>query len=84
MDIRMPRLDGITATKEIKDKLPNTRVLMVTSDENQEDFLAALAAGADGYALKDIQAKELLLAIQTVNTGATWLDPRIARVSQRL
>lgn len=83
MDIRMPRMDGIAATKEIKHKLPNTRVLILTSNDSEEDMLAALAAGADGYGLKDIQVQELLLAIQTVNTGATWLDPQIARAHHR-
>ncbi len=84
MDIRMPRMDGIAATKEIKDKLPNTRVLILTSNDNREDMLAALAAGADGYGLKDTQTKELLLAIRTVNSGAPWLDPQIARIHRRL
>jgi DNA-binding NarL/FixJ family response regulator len=79
MDIRMPRMDGIAATKEIKEKLQNTRVLILTSNDNQEDMFAALAAGADGYCLKDAENKELLLAIQTVHTGATWLDPEIAQ-----
>ena len=79
MDIRMPKMDGIAATKEIKEKLPKTRVLIFTSNDNQEDMFAALAAGADGYCLKDTQSKELLLAIQTVNTGATWLDAQIAQ-----
>jgi DNA-binding NarL/FixJ family response regulator len=80
MDIRMPRMDGIAATKEIKDRLPNTRVLILTSIDNQKDMFAALAAGADGFGLKDILTTELLLAIETVNTGAIWLDPQIARV----
>jgi DNA-binding NarL/FixJ family response regulator len=83
MDIRMPKKDGIESTKEIKDKLPNTRVLMFTSNDSKEDIFAALAAGADGYCLKDTNAKELILAIQTVHAGATWLDPQIAQLVLR-
>ncbi len=85
MDIRMPQMDGIEATKQIKDniQLQNTRVLILTSNDNQEDLFAALAAGADGYCLKDTPVKELILAIQAVHSGATWLDPLIARLVLR-
>ncbi len=80
MDLRMPRMDGIAATAEIKSIRPETRVLIITSNDNQEDMFAALSAGADGYCSKDIQRQQLILAIQTVHSGATWLDPQIARL----
>jgi DNA-binding NarL/FixJ family response regulator len=78
MDIRMPVMDGIEATREIKSKLPNTRVLMLTSNDNQEDMFAALAAGADGYCLKNTPGNLLIMAIETIYSGSTWLDPKIA------
>jgi two-component system NarL family response regulator len=78
MDIRMPKMDGIAATKEIKSKLQNTRVLMFTSNDNQEDMFAALAAGADGYCLKDTPGTQVMAAIQAVHSGATYLDSKIA------
>jgi DNA-binding NarL/FixJ family response regulator len=82
MDIRMPRTDGIEATKQIKSDLhlKDTRVLIFTSNDNQNDLFAALGAGADGYCVKDTPAEQLILAIQTVHSGATWLDPQIARL----
>jgi DNA-binding NarL/FixJ family response regulator len=85
MDIRMPRMNGIVATRQIKDnlQLQNTRVLMFTSNESEADLFASLAAGANGYCLKDTAAKELVLAIQTVHSGAAWLDPQIARLVLR-
>jgi DNA-binding NarL/FixJ family response regulator len=79
MDLRMPKMDGIEATKAIKDKLKNIRVLMLTSNDSQEDILAALTAGADGYLLKDSSGKQLLSATEAVHAGATWLDPKVAR-----
>lgn len=80
MDIRMPTMNGIAATKQIKEKLCNTRVLMLTSSDNQEDTFASLAAGADGYCVKNTSAKQLIRAVQAIHSGATWLDPHIARL----
>jgi DNA-binding NarL/FixJ family response regulator len=80
MDIRMPKMDGIEATRQLKAKLKQIYVLIITSNDNREDMFAALAAGADGYCVKDIASKQLILAIQAVYSGAAWLDPQIARV----
>lgn len=80
MDIIMPNMDGIEATKKIKERLKDTRVLILTSDDNHKDLFASLAAGADGYCLKDTSTEELIRAIQTVHSGAAWLDPQIARL----
>jgi two-component system, NarL family, response regulator LiaR len=83
MDIRMPLMDGIAATREIKINYPNTRVLILTSNDNQQDVFAALAAGADGYCLKNTQSRELAMAIQAVHSGAGWLDAQIAQLVLR-
>lgn len=78
MDIGLPVMDGIEATRLIKGALP-TKVIMITSHENDEDIFAGLSAGADGYCLKGISGKQLAVAIQAVMDGAVWLDPRIAK-----
>jgi DNA-binding NarL/FixJ family response regulator len=83
MDIRMPKMDGIEATMKIKERLKGIRVLILTSNEKQIDLFASLAAGADGYCLKDTPIDELVRAIQTVHSGAAWLDPQIARLVLR-
>jgi DNA-binding NarL/FixJ family response regulator len=79
MDIGLPNISGIDAAREIKSKLPQTRVIMLTSHERDEDVLAALAAGADGYCLKTIEMDQLATAINSVQSGAVWLDPAVAR-----
>ncbi len=79
MDIGLPVCDGIEATRQIKKGVPETRTLMFTSHDQDTDIFASLAAGADGYCLKDISAYNLEIAIKTVATGGAWLDPGIAR-----
>ncbi|HEY9712052.1 MAG TPA: protein kinase, partial [Chroococcales cyanobacterium] len=78
MDIDLPGVDGIAATKEIKQILPKTGIIMFTSDSSDESIFAALSAGADGYCLKNISADRLSTAINSVMQGAAWLDPGIA------
>ncbi len=80
MDIRMPRLDGIQATKQLKASLPEVKILILTSNDNKEDIIAALSAGADGYCMKDVPGGQLILAIETVYSGCAWIDPQIARL----
>jgi DNA-binding NarL/FixJ family response regulator len=78
MDIGLPNIDGIEATGLIKKASPATRVIMLTSHDNDRDIFAALGAGADGYCLKETPTNQLVLAIKTVADGAAWLDPAIA------
>lgn len=78
MDIALPGLDGISATKQIKAMLPNTKIVMMTSHEKEDDVFASFAAGADGYCLKGASIAQLELAIKSIASGATWLDPVIA------
>lgn len=80
MDIGLPEMDGIEATQIVKEKLPNTAVIMLTSKDNEQDVLAALAAGADAYCMKGVPPGTLAQVIQTVREGAAWLDPGIARI----
>ena len=79
MDIGLPGCDGIEATRQIKQSMPALRALMFTSHDQDTDIFASLAAGADGYCLKDISAGNLEIAIKTVAGGGAWLDPGIAR-----
>ncbi len=79
MDVGMPVIDGIEATKQIKELAPDTSVLILTSHDHDDDVFAALAAGANGYCLKDASKETLASAIRVVSHGASWLDPAIAK-----
>ena len=78
MDIGLPKIDGIRASKEIKQALPNCHIIMFTASADQEHIYEALEAGADGYCLKTVAGEHLYAAIKAVTAGATWLDPGIA------
>lgn len=80
MDIGLPVIDGIAATKLIKEAGLNSKILMFTSRDSEDDVFAALASGADGYVMKGINPEQLQNAIKAVNEGTAWLDPAIARL----
>jgi DNA-binding NarL/FixJ family response regulator len=80
MDIGLPDMDGIEATQRLKAQYPHLRIMMLTSKDQENDVMAALAAGADAYCLKGIAPEALANAIRTVAEGAAWLDPSIARM----
>jgi DNA-binding NarL/FixJ family response regulator len=80
MDIGMPVMDGIAATRQIKEQFPNVKILMLTSHKDEEEVYAALAAGADAYCMKDIKIDRLLQVIDMVMEGALWMDPAVARL----
>ena len=81
MDIGLPKIDGITATKKIKEELKlDCSVLMFTSRDNKEDIFASFKAGADGYIMKGTSAQNLINAINTVYDHSAWIDSNIARV----
>ncbi len=80
MDIGLPEMDGIEATQVVKTALPNIRIIMLTSKDNEQDVFAALAAGADAYCMKGIPADTLASVIHLVRDGAAWLDPAVARI----
>ncbi len=80
MDIGMPVMDGIQATKSIKEKLPETKVIMLTSRKEDEEVYAALASGADAYCMKDIKIDRLCQVLEMVLDGVLWIDPAIARI----
>lgn len=79
MDVSMPRLDGIEATRRIVAETPETRIVMLTSFREDVRVLDALAAGAIGFMLKDSDGQELVRAIEAAARGDVPLDPRAAR-----
>jgi DNA-binding NarL/FixJ family response regulator len=79
MDLEMPGMDGIEATRAMLAQRPGTVVVVLTSFSDRERILAALDAGAVGYLLKDVQPDELARAIQAAAGGQAPLDPRAAR-----
>ena len=81
MDLGMPRLNGLEATKIIKNKYPEIKVIIITSHESDDEVLTALSAGANAYSLKDIEFEDLHNVIHLVNKGSIWLDPRIIKVA---
>ncbi|MBR5303938.1 MAG: response regulator transcription factor [Candidatus Gastranaerophilales bacterium] len=80
MDIGLPYMTGIEATKIIKEKYPNTKIIMLTSHDNQEEIISSLASGANAYALKDISVEDLHDAIINTNKGCIWIHPKIATI----
>jgi len=73
MDIRMPNMDGIEATRQIKDKYPSTAVIVLTMYDNDAYVIDAVRAGASGYLLKDASRELLLHTIRTVSSGTTLI-----------
>ncbi|HRE26889.1 MAG TPA: response regulator transcription factor [Anaerolineales bacterium] len=78
MDIRMPVMDGVAATAEIKSRLPDTLVLMLTTFDDEASIVDALRAGASGYLLKDMPDDELADAIRLARSGLLPLNPAVA------
>jgi DNA-binding NarL/FixJ family response regulator len=78
MDIRMPRMDGLEATRKIKQADPTISVLMVTMHEDPDYLFEALRAGAAGYVLKDATREEMISAVRGVLSGDSSLDPDLA------
>jgi DNA-binding NarL/FixJ family response regulator len=79
MDVRMPDLDGIAATREVTSALPEVKVVILTTFEQDDYIFGALNAGASGFLLKRSGPEELLAAIQTVAAGDSLLSPSVTR-----
>src|SRR5512132_413628 len=79
MDLVMPQMDGVEATRGITTASPSTRVIVLTSFSEDEKVFASIKAGAQGYLMKDVLPAELVRAIRTVHRGEAQLDPEIAR-----
>lgn len=79
LDIRMPRMSGIEATRRIKADFPDVAVLALTAHDDDEYVFALLEAGANGYLLKTAEIEELVKAIRAVHSGQPALDPLVTR-----
>jgi DNA-binding NarL/FixJ family response regulator len=77
MDVRLPDGSGIEACREIRSELPGTRVVILTSYPDEEAVLSAIVAGASGYLLKQIRARDLVAALESVARGDSLLDPAV-------
>ena len=80
MDIGLPNMDGIEATQRIKEFLPETKILIFTSRDNEHDIFEAFKAGADGYIMKGASPEQTISAIKAVYEGVGWIDPAIAKI----
>jgi DNA-binding NarL/FixJ family response regulator len=79
MDLSMPVVDGVEATRRVMAAFPDTRVVVLTTFSDQRRILDALNAGAAGYLLKDSSPDDVMAAIRTVMSGGSPLDPKAAR-----
>ena len=77
MDVRLPDGSGVEACREIRAERPATRVVMLTSYPDEEAVLSAIVAGASGYLLKQVRARDLVSAIEAVGRGESLLDPAV-------
>jgi two-component system response regulator DevR len=85
MDVRMDKMNGIEACREIKSRYPDVRILMLTSYADEEAVAASVMAGASGYLLKNVSRAELLRAMRLVAAGQSLLDPNVTKqVMERL
>jgi NarL family two-component system response regulator LiaR len=78
MDLVMPRLDGVGAMRELRRRLPASRVIVLTSFAQDDRLLPAIQAGAAGYLLKNVEPAELARAVRAAHDGGTLLDPTVA------
>jgi DNA-binding NarL/FixJ family response regulator len=79
MDVRMPEMDGVTATRELHRRFPDIGVIILTTFDDDEYIFEGLKAGARGYLLKDISSEEMAEAVRTVARGEALIQPSIAR-----
>lgn len=79
MDLKMPKMDGVEATRKMKEIHPEVKVVVLTSFSDQDHVLPAIRAGAEGYQLKEIEAEELAATIRNAYQGKTHLHPQATR-----
>jgi len=79
MDIRMPVMDGVEATRRLRKEHPESKIIILTTFDDNEYIFEGLRAGALGYLLKDVSGPELADAIRTVSAGGSMIEPSVAR-----
>lgn len=79
MDLGLPGMNGIEATQKLKEISGETKIIILTSHEREEEVIAAMGSGANGYCLKDIDPQSLVNVIVSVGQGAAWIDPSVSK-----
>ena len=80
MDLGLPGMDGIEATKKVKDLNKDIKIVVLTSHNDEQEVLNSLKAGANAYCSKEINPKRLIQVVQSVLDGAAWFDPSISHI----
>lgn len=81
MDLGLPGMNGIEATIKVKEILPSTKVIALTSHDREEEVIAALSSGASAYCLKDIDPTKLADVVRDVAEGVCWIDPMVSQMA---
>lgn len=84
MDLGLPGINGLEATSRVKEISPNTKIIILTSHDREEEVIASLGSGASGYCLKDIDPTTLSNVIKNVAKGACWIDSNVAHLALKL
>lgn len=84
MDLGLPGMNGLEATSKIKEFDPNIKVVVLTSHDREEEVVASLGSGANGYCLKDIDPITLSTVIKNVARGACWIDSNVAHLALKM
>ena len=85
MDLRMPKVEGVQAIRQIRAEDPGAGIIVLTTFDHDEDIYAGLRAGAKAYLLKDVQPEELFRCIRAVHAGEAYLQPKVAaKLAQRV
>lgn len=79
MDLRMPVLDGLNATRLLKTEFPHVKVVILTVSDDEQDLVDAVKSGAHGYLLKDLEAEEFFEALDAIEHGESVIPPRLGR-----
>lgn len=79
MDLGLPDINGIEATKAVKEQSPNTKVVILSSHEQEDDVINSIKAGANAYCTKDVDQDKLVYIVTSVLKGAAWFDSKIAQ-----
>lgn len=80
MDINMPELNGLDATELFNERLPNTKLLILSMHDNREYIVSALRLGARGYVLKDVPSQEVVTAIEAIHRGGTYFSSGVSEI----
>ena len=84
MDLGLPGINGLEATAQVKNISPNTKIIILTSHDREEEVIASLGSGASGYCLKDIDPITLSGVIKNVAKGACWIDSNVAHLALKI